>query len=287
LGLSGKIIRILRNLYQNAATKVRLDGGLSSSIDITEGLMQGEVLSPLLFSMYVSEIEKILIDSGIAGVKISASLILQILLFADDMVLMAGTPQQLQRKINLLKSYFEKLGLKVNLSKTKVMVFRKGGRVKAGLHFTYGQDSIEIVNQYTYLGVPFSCSGVFSKAAQHFKRKGISALAAVWKVIIGGKVSSWHSKYTLFRSISCSSSLYASHLWGLNYMDILEDVQQYFYKKLLGFSRTVPRYLVRLECGVPHMKLHVIKQAILYIIKLYCMGEDRYAKKCVSSLPLL
>ncbi|OXA44553.1 LINE-1 retrotransposable element ORF2 protein [Folsomia candida] len=284
LGMSGKLIRILKSLYENATTKVRMEHGLTQPIDITEGVLQGEILSPFLYNLYVSEIEKLLINSNIPGVKITRDFFLHLLCYADDTVVLAYTPVHLQQKINILRSYFDELGLKVNLSKTKVMVFRRGGRLQHGLDFRYGEDKVEIVSEYTYLGVPFSSSGVFVKAAKHFKQKGMAALGSVWKVIMGGKTNSWFAKYTLFRSICCSSTLYASHLWGLRYLELVEDVQQHFYKKLMGVSRLVPRYLVRLECGVPPMKLHIIKQCLMYMVKVNNMEEHRYTKKCFIAL---
>lgn len=283
LGMSGKIIRILRSLYENATTRVRMEHGLTQPIDVSEGFMQGEILSPFLHSLYASEMEKVLINSNVPGIKIVHYFFLHQLCYADDTVL-ASTPVYLQQKINILKEYFEKLGLKLNLRKTKVMVFMKGGRLHSGLNFRYGEGKIDIVSEYTYLGVPFSFSGVYIQAAKHFKQKGMSALGSVWKVIMGGKTNSWFEKLTLFRSICVSSIMYASTLWGLQYMELVEDVQQYFYKKLLGISRFVPGYLVRLECGVPSMKIHIIKQCLLYVMRIHNMEESRHTKKCFIAL---
>jgi len=53
---------------------------------MTEGLAQGEVLSPLLFSLYIHDIEDELKKFGVRGIEISPQLELHILLYADDMV---------------------------------------------------------------------------------------------------------------------------------------------------------------------------------------------------------
>src|SRR5271156_5041191 len=141
-----KIIRILRDLYASSTTSIRTAHGLTKKIDVTEGVLQGEVLSPLLFSLYLADIEDILTNAKIPGIKITLALIIHILLFADDMVLLAPTPFTLQKKINVLRTFFLSLGLKVNLSKTKVMVFRKGGKLPSGLELKYGNDKLKIVN---------------------------------------------------------------------------------------------------------------------------------------------
>jgi hypothetical protein len=73
LGLSGKLIRILRSPYAHLSTQIRLPDALSSPIEITEGLAQGEVLSPLLFSLYISDIEELLQQFGVEGIFIDST----------------------------------------------------------------------------------------------------------------------------------------------------------------------------------------------------------------------
>jgi hypothetical protein len=58
IGVSAKIIRILQALYKKSNTKIRLNEGLSDPIAITEGLMQGCVASPLLFTLYICKLKR-------------------------------------------------------------------------------------------------------------------------------------------------------------------------------------------------------------------------------------
>lgn len=178
IGVSGKFIQILRHLYESSATKIRLQDGYSEEIPMTEGLLQGEVLSPLLFSLYISDIEDILKEFGVAGITIDSNLEIQILLYADDMVVLSATKLGLKMKIRRLEKYFDAHDLKVSLGKTKVVIFRRGGRIPSGTQFTYKGEEIEIVNHYTYLGVPFYSSCVFGNTAKSFKQKGLVALGA-------------------------------------------------------------------------------------------------------------
>jgi hypothetical protein len=67
LGISAKTIQIFQSLYEKCSTRIRLEDGLSETIRISEGLMQGCVSSPLLFTLYISDIIQLITNSGISG----------------------------------------------------------------------------------------------------------------------------------------------------------------------------------------------------------------------------
>ena len=71
LGMSTKIINILANLYSKASLQVNTLEGMSNTCLITEGLLQGEVISPLMFALYISDIESFLEEEGIRGVSLN------------------------------------------------------------------------------------------------------------------------------------------------------------------------------------------------------------------------
>ena len=72
------------------------------------------------------------------------------LLYADDIVLLSNTTEGLQNALNKFGNC-ETWTLKINISKTKVMVFNKSGKLLKGFSFTYMQMAIEIVQEYKYL----------------------------------------------------------------------------------------------------------------------------------------
>lgn len=228
INFASKIIEIFQTLYSQGSTSIKLEHGYSSNIEITEGLMQGDSASPICFSLYINDIADVLCKSGISGIRITENLELHILLFADDAVVLASSSRALQLKLNLLEKYFKSLDLKVNLMKTQVVVFRRGGRLQSDLKFLYGGQELEIVNEYTYLGVLFSSSGLFRKAAESFKKKGMKAVGSLWPIIYRGEVDNWDSHSKLFNTIAATTVLYSFHVWAYHYPDIVEQVQTRF-----------------------------------------------------------
>ncbi|KAH9310554.1 hypothetical protein KI387_025589, partial [Taxus chinensis] len=80
--------------------------------------------------------------------------LISILLFANDIVLLASSPKELQRQLDALALFCDLRHLTINLGKTKVMVFN--GLKASHLHFLFRGQEVEITNTYTYLGVQFS-----------------------------------------------------------------------------------------------------------------------------------
>ena len=83
-------------------------------------------MSPLPFSLFLNDIEVTFIQNGLEGLDID-TFKLFMLLYADDIVIFANSAEQLQESLNMLSDYCRRWKLTVNVSKTKVMVFGKGG----------------------------------------------------------------------------------------------------------------------------------------------------------------
>ena len=81
-----------------------------------------------------------------------------LLLYADDIVLIADSPEGLQCHLDALHAFAHDSGLSVNLGKTKVMVFNTTPQWirRSAPTFSYGQETVEYTDAYTYLGVVFS-----------------------------------------------------------------------------------------------------------------------------------
>ena len=86
--------------------------------------------------MHLDDIEDEFCLNGLEGVDIG-SVKLFLLLYADDMTIFSETAKGIQKGLNVLESYCNRWKLTVNIDKTKVMVFRKGGILQRNLNFYY------------------------------------------------------------------------------------------------------------------------------------------------------
>ena len=101
------------------------------------------------------------------------------LLFADDLVLIAETAIKLQRLLNQLGNYCDKYKLTVNLEKTNIVVFRKGGRLRSYEKWYYQGKLITVVSYFKYLGIVLSSRGLWTKAQSVLADQASKVLFAV------------------------------------------------------------------------------------------------------------
>ena len=123
--VSSKMIRDLKAMYTSVKACVRLNRSYSAFIDAKFGVKQGDPSSPLIFMMFINDIKQN-INSDLDGIFNINDIKLFILLYADDQVVFAKSPESLQRMLLDIENYCTTWGLKINTSKTKVMIFEKG-----------------------------------------------------------------------------------------------------------------------------------------------------------------
>ena len=112
---------LLRNLYAGQEATVRTGHGRTDWFQIGKGACQGCVLSLCLFNLYAEFIMRnARLDEAQAGIKIARRNINN-LRYADDTILMAESEEEVKRLLMKVKVESEKVGLKLNIQKTKIM----------------------------------------------------------------------------------------------------------------------------------------------------------------------
>ena len=120
MGISNHLICLLRNPYAGQEATVRTGHGTTDWFQIGKGVHQGCILSSCLFNFYSEYIMRNAgLDEAQAGIKIAGRNIKN-LRYADDTTLMAGSKDELKSLLKLKKES-EKVGLKLNIQKTKII----------------------------------------------------------------------------------------------------------------------------------------------------------------------
>ena len=122
MGIPDHLTCLLRNLYVGQEATVRMGHGTTDWFQIGKGVPQGCTLSPCLFKLYA---EYIMRNAGLeetqAGIKLARRNINN-LRYADDTTLMGESEEELKSLLMKVKEKSEKVGLELNIQKTKIMV---------------------------------------------------------------------------------------------------------------------------------------------------------------------
>ena len=158
------------------------------------------------------------------------------LLYADDIVLFADRADELQHGLNLLLEYCNKWKLKVNVNKTKVMVFRKGGILPRNLAFFYNEQQVEIVNKFRYLGITFTVGGSLSEAQITLAGQDQKAIFQLNKYLYKFTFLPPRHKLDLFDKLILPILNYGSEVWGFSKVTAVERVHLQFCKRIYRTS---------------------------------------------------
>jgi len=107
IGIQGKLLSIIKSMYSNVRTCVSVDGFYTDIFANNLGIMQGEVISPILFALYVNDCEMDFINHNCDPIELK-ELSLFLIMYADDMVIFSESAEGLQAILDTLYNYTEK-----------------------------------------------------------------------------------------------------------------------------------------------------------------------------------
>jgi hypothetical protein len=153
LKLSNKWNKWLENYLKDRLQCTKLNDTISQARKIIQGVPQGSVLGPLLFIIFMNDVDKVIIDCHCQ-------------LYADDIVLYTvcksgeKAVELLQNDVTRLHKWSENRGLTINSSKSKVMWFGPNKKLKClpALKICINDVPLPIVNCYTYLSIQLNSS---------------------------------------------------------------------------------------------------------------------------------
>ena len=244
-------------MYDGIKSRIIHNGCTSEYFPCNIGVRQGENMSPLLFSLYLNDLEQFLASENITGLQsvtdvlekdLSVYLKLFVLLYADDTVLLAETPDDLQHQLHCFELYCKTWKLKVNASKTKIVIFSRGNFRTNKFCFICNNKEIEIVTEVKYLGLVLSKSGSFTNTKKDLVNRASKAMFAVLRKCRQFNLSI-DCQLDLFDKMIKPVLLYGCEIWGFSNLDIIERLHLKFCKYILGVNKSTPNFMVYGELG--------------------------------------
>ena len=189
------------------------------------------MLSPFLFSFYIGELVQMLKDSGCEGTFVNEDFTgIKILLYADDIATSGDLVGRLQRIINEIERFCDLWGLLLKMTKSKIVVSRRGGIVKNMEKWYLKGKEIEVISMYKYLGLIFTPKLNWSMVKKTLASQANKALGLLYmhNKRCGGLPVNRNCE--LFDKIVLPILLYGAEIWGYEYCESIEVVQITFYR---------------------------------------------------------
>ena len=276
-------------LYRDPQARVILNKYTTDYFICTIGTKQGDSLSPTLFSTFINDLSQELTDSGV-GIVINKNinddeevsddeLIVNNLLYADDLICLAESEEDLQFLINIVDRWGKRWRLEVNLIKTNVMHVRPPKSKLSEYVFKLGNSIIMYCTNYRYLGTHINEFLDFDKMIS----EGIgSASRALGTIICKMKKNGGFPLNTyklLIESCVESISDYCAEVLGFKKHPAIDEIHCRAIRVFLGIKKTAPTWGIKAEMGwmEPQSRAHL--KMIRYFLHISNLPDSRITKK--------
>jgi len=290
-GMKGKMWRVLKNIYDTVESSVLVNEGQSRFFDVDTGLRQGCLLSPILFAIYINGLA-----DEINREKLGVKLIryrdgtLGVLMFADDIALLADTKAKLRKLLDITYLYSLRWRFTFNYDKCAVVVFKSKvpqrkikygnciSECTCGNHWKLGEQLIKQVHSYKYLGVELDTKLTFCDFKKRIKEKARRNVSRIWYMGMYDGCLSVKATINLYQALVRSVLEYACEIWGDEIWDEGERVQREMGRRILRCNGKTTNEAVLGELGWWRLQARRDYCKLKYWIRILLMDDTRLVR---------
>jgi len=284
-GIEGKFLNVFKSMYSNLKSCVKTENGLTEFFKCTIGTRQGCISSPLIFSLFLNDLTLYLRQECDRGIFVSNEIPdLLALLYADDVSSFNDTVLQLQKQLDMISTFCDFVEMKINLDKTKIIVFRNGGYLRQCEKWFYKGNPIEVVSFYKYLGMYMTPKLIWSKTHEFAAKQALKVSACIFNYQQKFGYFQPDDIFKLFDSMIKPILCYGSPIWGHQYIEKIEKIHVYFCKRYCQLPQNTADMFVYGECGRLPLCVTYFTNCVKYWLKLITLGRERYPYQCFNML---
>lgn len=279
-GLDGNLVAALKSLYADSSAAVRIEGALTDWFHIDRGVRQGCVASPTLFNLFLDSCLRKLRESD-CGIRLE-EIVVKCLLYADDAVLFASSAEELQRMLSVMNEGCKEKGMKVNVKKTKVMVFERSLTVTECL-VMLENERVEQVESFVYLGSMFTRDGLYDEDIERRVNAGNKVYGALGSLVKSRHISQ-RAKLAVHDAVLAPTLMYGSEswVWKKRQESRINAVEMRSLRSMIGVKLRdrVRNVEVRERCGVKvDIVTRIEKGMLRWFGHVERMGSERLTKQ--------
>lgn len=286
IGIVGNMYNAISSLYSNPKSRIILQDYNTEYFDCPAGVKQGDCLSPTLFSIFINNLAKEIKESNI-GVTLDIEdiagnieeIVINILLYADDIVIFAENEEDLQSLLFIVQIWCEKWRLEVNLSKTNILHVRQSKKTRSRFLFLFNKQPVPYCSFYKYLGCNINEHLDFNFTMDMQADSAGRALSSVVTKMIKNKGFPFSIYSILYQACVCSVSQYGSEVFGFDKFDSTFKLHLRAARAFLGLPKNVTSYglVSELDWLLPHFQTQI--KMIQYFNRIMSTPSNRLLYK--------
>lgn len=281
-GVRGPMLKLLFSMYTGSFTSLDVNGLRTPLVDMECGVKQGGVSSPTLYLVFINSLIEKLKSAGL-GYRLGPTWI-GILLFCDDTVILAESPEDLQKMIDLVIEHCRDWRCSMSLSKSVVMTV---GCPFQSHEFTMNGSPLKEERQIKHLGCILSRNCSTLCQGNHLITKLESAIKGLMMIGLKSSEFSIMTSIRLFNTIALPSALYGTEclplpLGVIRRMDVLS---RKFFRHILCCVSHMPNDVLYGELGLMSLQHYQNLRSLQYFWRLKNLPSLHIISKLIMSLP--
>jgi len=237
-GIDGNMYQSIKSIYANTLNSIKVNEHQTRWFEAKTGVRQGDNLSPTLFNIFINDLIVNIKETNI-GINIHGTMY-NIFMYADDIILLCANEYDLQQLLNRVNRWCRDWKLEVNTSKSKIMHFRKKSKPVCDYTFKLGNEDVEIVSKYKYLGIILDEHIDYRVTSEVLASASGRALGSIISKLKTFNAMGFVTYSKLFDSGVTSVMDYAAEVWGYSDYTCSNKVTERAMRAFLGVHRFTP-----------------------------------------------
>ena len=201
-----------------------------------------------------------------------------ILLFTDDIAILARTESDLQKMLNVVHEWCQKWRLNINQKKSKIIHFRFKGKLQSTFQFKCGDVNIDYIQKYKYLGMWLQENLDHAFAVKHLSNSASRALGSLTAKFYQTGGMSYTVFTKLYESLVVPVFTYGAGIWGLKKYVEIDKIQLRATKSYLGLQKTASNQAAIGDIGWSSTYTRQIAEVYRMHVRLSNMNNHRVTK---------
>ena len=265
-GIPSDVVEIIMVYLRNQMARVRWCESVGDYRYINLGVRQGGILSPFLFKFFIDDILNNISDLG-EGCMIGLSRV-NILAYADDMVLLADNKKSLCNIYSIFRDEISKLDLVINENKSKCVIFNRKRNFRFDSEIILGNTTFEVVDSIKYLGNVISRDLNDTEDINFKLNNFYKNFNSVFRAFNNVSIDTFSFLFNSYCTPRYGTELWPSNVFRKQIFKTFEIAYCNALKRILGLPKYSSNHWVAEICNVYLLRHHVAVMQALFLKRI-------------------